>query len=403
MSNLSSFLSEFDYPLSKQKAKNIKPENVKLMNDVLEKYLYSVKRRCYLIKDMNLPDSFFESPNAAAILIYNHIFNEMPSVDNVSFKYTTALLDHLYDNGELIYVTVWDYMNNDGGYDLTPYFLYKGSVVCARLTASAEEGVSVHSLLIAYSSTAVSLRKELAAFTLVKKKEPAIGIIKQRHTGLYVHRFDITSKTVFDFSNYNDDFPEFWEALNKKLVDQTSGLYLFHGDPGTGKSSAIRYLLSQCERDFIFVPPQMVHHLATPEFSDLLTGSAKGAVLIIEDAEKALIKRETEDGFSNSTLVSSILNITDGLYADLTNISIIATYNCDRNLIDPALLRKGRMKAEYQFKKLTTEKAQAIMDKLGHNVDVTEEMSLADIYNYKDQYSNNVEGHKPKRIAGFSK
>ena len=145
----------------------------------------------------------------------------------------------------------------------------------------------------------------------------------------------------------------------------------------------------------------MISQLSTPEFADIITDTNKGSVLILEDAEKALMKRETEDGFSNSTLVSSVLNLTDGLYADLSNIAIIATYNCDRNLIDSALLRKGRMKAEYKFKKLNKKKAQALMNKLGHDISVTEDMTLADIYNYEEQYTN-ASDDREKKFIGFA-
>ena len=146
----------------------------------------------------------------------------------------------------------------------------------------------------------------------------------------------------------------------------------------------------------------MINYLSSPEFVDLVLTSLKGSVLIIEDAEKALMKRESEDGFHNSELVSSLLNLTDGLYADLARTSIIATYNCDRNLIDPALLRKGRMKAEYKFNRLSVERSQSLMDKLGNEFDVTDPMTLADIFNHEEHYSNDDrEERKAKRVVGF--
>jgi ATP-dependent 26S proteasome regulatory subunit len=113
------------------------------------------------------------------------------------------------------------------------------------------------------------------------------------------------------------------------------------------------------------------------------------------------MKRESEDGFANSTLVSSILNLTDGLYADLGQLAIIATYNCDRNLIDPALLRKGRLKAEYRFDKLNKNKAKFLSDKLGKNISINNDMTLADIFNSEEQYSNNSKSEKKSIGFGF--
>jgi SpoVK/Ycf46/Vps4 family AAA+-type ATPase len=153
------------------------------------------------------------------------------------------------------------------------------------------------------------------------------------------------------------------------------------------------------DRPVVFIPPQMINCLSNPEFTELVTNSLKGSILVIEDAEKALMKRESQDGFFNSELVSSILNLTDGLYADLAQTAIIATYNCDRNLIDPALLRKGRLRSEYHFQKLSVEKSQKLMDKQGHDVIVEDPMTLADIFNYEKQYSNKKT--EKKRSVGF--
>ena len=61
---------------------------------------------------------------------------------------------------------------------------------------------------------------------------------------------------------------------------------------------------------------------------------------------------------------------------------IIATFNCDLTSIDPALLRKGRLIANYEFNKLDLESSRILSDKLGYGTDgVTEPMTLAEIFN----------------------
>ena len=60
------------------------------------------------------------------------------------------------------------------------------------------------------------------------------------------------------------------------------------------------------------------------------------------------------------------------------------------------------MKAEYKFNRLSVERSQTLMDKLNHEHDVTEPMTLADIFNHEQQYSNEErEENKPKRSVGF--
>ena len=81
-----------------------------------------------------------------------------------------------------------------------------------------------------------------------------------------------------------------------------------------------------------------------------------------------------------------MLNRSDGLLGDVMHQQIIATFNCDLASIDPALLRKGRLIANYEFNKLDIESAKTLSDKLGFGRDsVTEPMTLAEIYNQGDQ------------------
>ena len=328
------------------------------------------------------------------IMACNHVFKLPPSTiyldENIT--YNCDLLSFLQERGELIF------RSHSLSCMHTLYcFLYKDTFFHFSKKRS-----KIINMTVCHPINSTPPLKEIEQYRIpVKEEETKIGIIKSTKYGLTVSKLKIETSQSFNYDNYNEDFEEFFNVLVNKLNEKKPGLYLFHGEPGTGKSSAIRHLLTQVKRTFIFIPPQMISQLSTPEFADIITDTNKGSILILEDAEKALMKRESEDGFSNSTLVSSVLNLTDGLYADLSNIAVIATYNCDRNLIDSALLRKGRMKAEYKFDKLKKNKAQKLMHKLGHSVDVVEDMSLADIFNYEEQYTNVDRVSEAKRI-GFA-
>ena len=105
-------------------------------------------------------------------------------------------------------------------------------------------------------------------------------------------------------------------------------------------------------------------------------------MLVLEDAEKAIVKREnTQD----ASLVSSLLNMTDGILGDVLKLNIIVTYNCQRAEIDDALLRRGRLKAEHSFNLLSKDNAKLLVKTLNLDVEVKDDMSLADIYNYKKE------------------
>jgi hypothetical protein len=332
--------------------------------------------------------------------LYNKYYKLVPCEFHLDKTYNSEIIEFLKKNGQMLHRRIQENANESDFSEVAYMFLYKNMVVGTIYFFNFKDNSQyTRGLHIYHSIDTIIDISELKKFEKIKKISPKIGIIKQTKFGPQVSWRDHESENKFSLDNYNSDFPEFFDNIKSKLEDNNTGLYLCYGEAGTGKSSALRHLITQVDRPFVFIPPQMINYLSSPEFVDLVLTSLKGSVLIIEDAEKALMKRESDDAFHNSELVSSLLNLTDGLYADLAKTSIIATYNCDRNLIDPALLRKGRLKAEYKFHRLSIEKSQTLMDKLEHKFDVTEPMTLADIFNHEEQYTN--EARKAKRVVGF--
>jgi hypothetical protein len=178
---------------------------------------------------------------------------------------------------------------------------------------------------------------------------------------------------------YNDDFIEINEIIEESLSIDKAGLILLHGAPGTGKTSYIKDLIRKHEkRNFIFIQNEFINELLHPDFISFLLNH-QNCVLIIEDAEKVLMSREQ---INESSVVSTILQLTDGLFSDYLNIKIICTFNTSIDKIDKALLRKGRMIAYYEFKPLSFQKANEILNTMTEeSTDV--DMTLADIFNYR--------------------
>jgi hypothetical protein len=105
------------------------------------------------------------------------------------------------------------------------------------------------------------------------------------------------------------------------------------------------------------------------------------SIFVIEDAEDIIIDRNKQ----GSSSVSALLNLTDGLLSDCLNIQIICSFNTDLSQVDNALLRKGRLIAQYEFKELETQKAQRLSDKLGFSSKITAPMTLTAIYNQTEK------------------
>ena len=104
---------------------------------------------------------------------------------------------------------------------------------------------------------------------------------------------------------------------------------------------------------------------------------------------------QSRDNCQNS-LLNTVLNIADGIIGDSLRIKFICTFNTDLTNVDKALLRKGRLKIKYEFKKLTKDKVANLFNKFGIK-DTPKEMALCDIYNYDE-----VNGGENKRVKiGF--
>jgi ATP-dependent 26S proteasome regulatory subunit len=193
---------------------------------------------------------------------------------------------------------------------------------------------------------------------------------------------------------YNDDFVEMDAIITESMQKQESGMVLLHGEPGTGKTTYIKHLICKYQnKQFIFIQNDFVKDLLKPSFISFLLQN-KNAILIIEDAEKVVVSRGNS---SDDSVVSTILQLTDGLFSDFLNIKIICTFNTNIDHIDKALLRKGRMIAKYNFMPLSAEKASALAQKLGHD-NVSGSLTLADIFGLDKRGFDN----RAKKTIGFS-
>ncbi len=128
----------------------------------------------------------------------------------------------------------------------------------------------------------------------------------------------------------------------------------------------------------------MAKDISKPEFLTFLL-THPNSILIIEDAEN-IIRDRNEITLDASQAVANLLNLSDGLLGDAMHMQIIATFNCDLGIIDKALLRKGRLIANYEFGKLDVKNAKILSEKLGFGMEhISIPMTLAEIYNQEKQ------------------
>ncbi|NJN80276.1 MAG: AAA family ATPase [Anaerolineales bacterium] len=227
------------------------------------------------------------------------------------------------------------------------------------------------------------------------EKKPGFKVLVASEGRFYTDDIDtIDFESVDIHEIYNDDFAEVDQIVSQSLQKNESGMILLHGEPGTGKTTYIKHLICKhTEKQFIFIQNDFVRDLLNPSFVYFLLQN-KNSILLIEDAEKVVISRESS---SNDSVVSTILQLTDGLFSDYLNIKIICTFNTNIERIDKALLRKGRMIAKYKFTALSAEKTSALANKLGYE-NVKGSLTLADIFGSDKRGFDQAD----KKAIGFS-
>ncbi len=297
--------------------------------------------------------------------------------------YSNSALRFLRANAELIdeSVEIEDDTKAEDGDDLLPFgydergakFMYRDNLVAA--SQSADETVKL-TLYRPLSKPFVT--DDFAKWVIETKGESKVSILVRKNGGLVANKVAFKPPVIEDLElNYGTGFNKTYEKLKGILDSDRSSLILMHGAPGSGKSTLLKHLSSVVDREWIFIPTGIADQLASPDFISLLMDK-KGAVLILEDAEGAVQARGSER--VNETAVSSLLNISDGILGSILSISILVTYNCEKQFIDPALLRKGRLSLDLTLGPLNIEDSKRLAKHLGKEVEVTKPMTIAEIY-----------------------
>jgi hypothetical protein len=232
---------------------------------------------------------------------------------------------------------------------------------------------------------AEKLMTNLLKFKVEPKRKSELNFLCTEGGQLVLKSLDLKSPELDITLNYGPKFKELHDYVFDRLVgkeNKNKGLVLLYGDPGTGKTFYIRHLISLLsdKKRVIYVPPDMVQELSSPNFLPFLMEYPE-SILIIEDGENVIKSRK---GGQNQA-VSNLLNAADGLLSDALNVQILCTFNCKLSDVDDALLRKGRLIGKHEFKALSKEDAQALLKHLKINYTAQKEMTLADIYNCQDR------------------
>lgn len=239
------------------------------------------------------------------------------------------------------------------------------------------------------------LNSLVASAAAIDKAE--CGLLIPEDNQLTVKFFEIKPLPLQLQHMYPESFLPVHDHIYRSLKSGNKGIVLLHGLPGTGKTNYIKWLANLVpDKKFIFIPSSMIGRLTDPSFLSLMTEHT-GAVLVMEDCENYIVERSQNP--MNTDVVTSILNLADGILSDILGCQIICTFNSELSKVDRALLRKGRLIAEYYFGMLPQEQCQAYLDAESIDIEAKEAMCLADLTNLMDNAPRLSEGVRDIRIT----
>ncbi len=114
--------------------------------------------------------------------------------------------------------------------------------------------------------------------------------------------------------------------------------YLFHGPPGTGKTSLAKALAEHFEMDIYYIP--LSDLTKDSELGALFSRVSPKSILILEDVDIVHATKSRDDAESTGVSLSGILNALDGMITPHGLVTIMTTNDIDA--LDPALKRAGR-------------------------------------------------------------
>jgi hypothetical protein len=170
-------------------------------------------------------------------------------------------------------------------------------------------------------------------------------------------------------------------------------LLLWHGEPGTGKTWAIRALAwawkSWCRFEYVIDPDQLLERAdylvqvmleTANQSAELPEESAprqKWRLLILEDSGE-LMSLDAKKFLGQG--LSRLLNISDGILGQGTRTMLLITTNEDLGKLNCAITRPGRCFSQIGFDRFTADEANTWLRDAGCATRVTTTRTLSDLY-----------------------
>lgn len=245
-------------------------------------------------------------------------------------------------------------------------FLHKGTLFVLETPldssrSSQSEAIPIRAFAVSHRPLKSLLHDAWSVYG-VRAKEKSTAIYKSRpynHDWLFtkhkaIRHLDTVDIDVAQKRQLIDDIQKY-VSPDTKAWYRRRGIpcrrgYLFHGPPGTGKSSLAAAIAGHFQTD-LYTLSMNESGLNDNTLLILLNELPTRSVLLIEDIDSAGIVRESYDSYTSSrsnVTLSGLLNALDGASAPEGHILIMSTNTPEA--LDPALRRAGRVDCEVEFK-----------------------------------------------------
>lgn len=162
---------------------------------------------------------------------------------------------------------------------------------------------------------------------------------------------------------YNSETLTQVNKLIKKLKKSNTGISIFYGDSGLGKTQLSKYVCKSVDEICIYIPLNLIDQsINNPEFKNFLKKWGK-VLLVIDDCDFLFNPMFGK----NNYFAHNLLQLVDGVFTEICKIHTLLIFNAEtEDEIDEYLLNANSTLDVIQITKLSTELSNELSEHLGH-------------------------------------